>query len=510
MASDPVFGLALALLQFLGSTLYQLTCLSLALGLGGLVLLLLLGTFLGLKFRVLGLKSQPINPDHVTIGFFHPYCNAGGGGERVLWVAIRALQKRFPVAKFLVYTGDLDAAPDQIISQACQRFNIPGLNPESIEFVYLHRRAWVEAVNWPMFTLFGQSLGSLSLGLEALDKAVPDIFLDTMGYAFTLPLFKYFGGCKVGCYVHYPTISTDMLGQVQARQVSHNNRQYIAKSRMASSGKVLYYRMFSWLYGWAGRQSDVVMVNSSWTEEHINDIWQANHVQRVYPPCDIDVFRQIPRRSNPDGIQTLVSLGQFRPEKDHPLQIRSMAKIRDKLLRREDRSNEENEKAWEKLKLVLIGGCRNDEDEARVQDLKDLCKHLAVDENVEFKVNLPYDKLKEEMGQGLIGLHTMWNEHFGIAVVEMLASGLITLAHRSGGPLMDIVNESPDSARNGFLAIHEAEYAETVLSILEMNESETDSIRERAKSSVQRFSEAQFESAFIRATETVISSCVKQ
>lgn len=66
------------------------------------------------------------------------------------------------------------------------------------------------------------------------------------------------------------------------------------------------------------------------------------------------------------------------------------------------------------LKLVLIGGCRNAEDEARVQDLKDLCKHLAVDENVEFKVNLSFDKLKEEMGQGLVGIHTMWNEHFGI------------------------------------------------------------------------------------------------
>lgn len=28
------------------------------------------------------------------IGIFHPYCNAGGGGERVLWCAIRALQKQ--------------------------------------------------------------------------------------------------------------------------------------------------------------------------------------------------------------------------------------------------------------------------------------------------------------------------------------------------------------------------------------------------------------------------------
>lgn len=28
------------------------------------------------------------------VGIFHPYCNAGGGGERVLWCAIRALQEK--------------------------------------------------------------------------------------------------------------------------------------------------------------------------------------------------------------------------------------------------------------------------------------------------------------------------------------------------------------------------------------------------------------------------------
>lgn len=28
-----------------------------------------------------------------VIGIFHPYCNAGGGGERVLWAVVKALQK---------------------------------------------------------------------------------------------------------------------------------------------------------------------------------------------------------------------------------------------------------------------------------------------------------------------------------------------------------------------------------------------------------------------------------
>uniref|UniRef100_U6CMX0 GDP-Man:Man(3)GlcNAc(2)-PP-Dol alpha-1,2-mannosyltransferase n=1 Tax=Neovison vison TaxID=452646 RepID=U6CMX0_NEOVI len=30
----------------------------------------------------------------MVVAFFHPYCNAGGGGERVLWCALRALQKK--------------------------------------------------------------------------------------------------------------------------------------------------------------------------------------------------------------------------------------------------------------------------------------------------------------------------------------------------------------------------------------------------------------------------------
>lgn len=32
-----------------------------------------------------------------TYCFFHPYCNAGGGGERVLWTAVQTVQERSAV-----------------------------------------------------------------------------------------------------------------------------------------------------------------------------------------------------------------------------------------------------------------------------------------------------------------------------------------------------------------------------------------------------------------------------
>lgn len=43
--------------------------------------------------------------------------NAGGGGERVLWAAIRATQDRWPKAKCVVYTGDHDVTKDAILSR---------------------------------------------------------------------------------------------------------------------------------------------------------------------------------------------------------------------------------------------------------------------------------------------------------------------------------------------------------------------------------------------------------
>merc|ERR1711894_273115 len=158
----------------------------------------------------------------------------------------------------------------------------------------------------------------------------------------------------------------------------------------------------------------------------------------------------------------------------------------------------------ESVRLVLIGGCRNEEDQQRIKDLQDLCKHLSVEENVDFKVNITFNELKKEMADGLIGLHTMWNERFGIAVVEMLAAGLITIAHRSGGPLMDIIDET-EEFKTGFLAVHDVEYAENIANILNMSNSVLQGIQERARSSVQRFSDKCFESDWTKVTTPLVN-----
>ncbi|XP_073843099.1 ALG11 alpha-1,2-mannosyltransferase [Musca autumnalis] len=429
------------------------------------------------------------NENFVNVGIFHPYCNAGGGGERVLWCAVRSLQAKYDNIKIVIYTGDIESSPNAILEKAKSVFNI-SIELDSVTFVYLKLRHWVEARKYPCFTLLGQSIGSVLLGLEALCKFPPDIYIDTMGYAFTLPLFRYIGCCKVGCYVHYPTISTEMLRRVQQREYSHNNHSYVVRNPFLTWLKVTYYKLFAKIYSWVGRSSETIMVNSSWTENHILNLWGVPFkTHRVYPPCEVKHIKNLKRIENPNKI-IILSVGQFRPEKDHPLQLQAMYELRTLLTRNED--------LWNKIKLVIVGSCRNEADYERLKNMQDLSKHLSLENSVEFKVNVPYSELLELYKVASIGVHTMWNEHFGIGIVECMAAGIIMVAHKSGGPLLDII-ETSEGSQNGFLAVDAIEYANCILSIIYNSKEENDVIRNAARSSVERFSEKEFETNFLRA-----------
>ena len=78
------------------------------------------------------------------------------------------------------------------------------------------------------------------LAWEAMSALIPDLYIDTMGYAFTFHVAAGLAGIPVGAYVHYPTISTDMLARVQERQEGVTNSDAIAKSVTLSTGKLLY------------------------------------------------------------------------------------------------------------------------------------------------------------------------------------------------------------------------------------------------------------------------------
>ncbi|XP_077559456.1 GDP-Man:Man(3)GlcNAc(2)-PP-Dol alpha-1,2-mannosyltransferase-like [Haemaphysalis longicornis] len=431
-----------------------------------------------------------------TWGFFHPYANACGGGERVLWAALRAIQEKYPDHQCVFYTGDKNVSGEHIICNAEKRFNVK-IRKSTVHFVFLRGRFLVEARLYPVCTILGQSLGSMILGLEAALNFVPTIFADTTGYAFTMPIFKLLGGCKVMCYTHYPTISTDMLSSVARRVEAHNNCVFISRSLLLTPVKLLYYQTLTKLYRYGGWCADVVMVVSSWCKGHILELWQMpTRTFLVYPPCNVADFTTLPvdGKDSAGGEFRVLSLSLFRLEKDHILQLRTLVELKRRL------SGED----FSALKFVMIGGCRNQEDKERVKNLKQLATDMGIDANVEFKLNIPFSELMSEMKIASAAINTMRNEHFGMCVVDCMAAGLITVAHNSGGPKMDIVVDY-NGERTGFLADSVASYADAFMTIFKMSPSERIKIRRNGRLASQRFSDEIFANAFVATIEPLVS-----
>lgn len=92
----------------------------------------------------------------------------------------------------------------------------------------------------------------------------------------------------------------------------------------------------------------------------------------------------------------------------------------------------------------------------------------------------------------------MWNEHFGIGIVEMMAAGLIVVAHGSGGPQSDIVVPH-QGQKTGYLATSVEAYAERLYQALTMDSKEAIRIRQAAQASASRFSDEVFAASFQEA-----------
>ncbi|KAL8758804.1 MAG: hypothetical protein Q9199_001215 [Rusavskia elegans] len=437
------------------------------------------------------------------IGFFHPFCNAGGGGERVLWAAIKATQKRWPKAVCCVYTGDREAGKDKILERVQNRFNIE-LHPPTVVFLYLSTRHYVLSSTWPRFTLLGQSLGSIVLAFDAFSLLVPDIFIDTMGYAFALAFSKFlFPKIPTGAYVHYPTISTDMLGSLDTSPA-------LDKGLNAGTGKGLrgflkkqYWHLFANLYSRVGGSVDIVMTNSSWTASHIRTLWGPVRTKRrkpyavsvVFPPCAVDdIINAIPLNAESEAKRepTVLYIAQFRPEKNHALLLRSFARF----LKSHSRLKERGEEPG-LPKLVLIGSVRDASDATRVYELRLLAHELHLTPNhIMFITDASFPTILSHLAAASVGANCMWNEHFGIGVVEYQAAGLIPVVNDSGGPKMDIVI-AWEGGETGFKASTEEGYAKGFAQVLGMDGEKRLEMRKRARGRAREFGEEEFEKRWI-------------
>ncbi len=346
-----------------------------------------------------------------------------------------------------------------------------------------------------------------------------------MGYAFALGLSKFlFPTVPTGAYVHYPTISTDMLASLTPASPTANQGLNAGQGTgPRGRAKALYWRLFAAVYSRAGASADVVMTNSSWTQSHILHLWSPYRppssppIAVVYPPVavrELEAEVDVSPATEPRREKVLLYIAQFRPEKNHALILQAFARFA-----------KSGTPTAQGARLVLVGSVRDDADSKRVYQLRLLANELQVRDKVEFHLDASWPEILEWLRKASVGVNGMWNEHFGIGVVEYQAAGLVAVVHDSGGPRGDIVVDVDGEPTGkislsfcgcgdtdlavcllGFHATTEAEFAQAFEKALSLPD--PCAVRLRARRSAKRFTEEEFARRWTEQMEVLVTARV--
>jgi glycosyltransferase involved in cell wall biosynthesis len=181
-------------------------------------------------------------------------------------------------------------------------------------------------------------------------------------------------------------------------------------------------------YSQARMQKNLTLVNSDWTGGYYRKIHGGNPLT-LYPPVAND-FPRVPWTEREMGF---VCLGRISPEKRLELVVDILSAVR---------------RRGHDIHLHLIGA-----PDGSAQYLESVQRLQA--ENADWlalDLNLPRARLRELLARHRFGIHAMREEHFGIAVGEMINAGCIVFAPKSGGPAeiigdyADLQYERPDEA----------------------------------------------------------------
>jgi len=305
----------------------------------------------------------------------HPNMDIYGGGERVCHHIIKALVAHGQQVELLAFDFDQNHY-SEIMGEKL---------PESIVVHTLGNRAMVEAE--PPLSVYKRRRNILNLLKKYKATADYDYTFSTQTFsAFEATLLE--NAKKNIAYVHFPEIHYDY---------DHSKRSK---------------RMYLWLYKKLLEKDigklNLVFCNSNYTKAMTEKYWSKFGISFpvvVYPPVEKRFWSVKPLN---ERAKRVLYVGRFVPRKRHEL-MKKLAVD------------------FPKFEFVSAGLLRDSEASWFEGFSKDLPPNYSV------KPNLTEEELIDLFHDSQIYCHLMEGEHFGIAPMEALASGCVTLVHDSGG-----------------------------------------------------------------------------
>jgi len=304
----------------------------------------------------------------------HPYLDIYGGGERVCHNVIKTLISHGQKVELLTFDFDANRYRD-IVGEDF---------PEDVGIHSLGKRIEVE----PPFTIYKRHRNFVKLLKRYRDKLDYDYLFSTQSSSPFEPVFLN-KAKKNLAFVHFPEIHYDY-----------------------ARGK-FKRKLYLWLFKrWVEQginKLDLVFCNSNYTKEAIKRYWKSHGVKEpvvVYPAVNLEKFwfeKPLSQRQ-----KRIVYVARFIPIKRHEILKRLAADLPD-------------------YKFVSVGGLIDAEKDWFDKFQENLPKNYTL------QTNLPGPELLNILHSSRIYIHLMEGEHFGIAPVEGLASGCVTIVHNSGG-----------------------------------------------------------------------------
>ncbi|XP_058799612.1 GDP-Man:Man(3)GlcNAc(2)-PP-Dol alpha-1,2-mannosyltransferase-like [Phymastichus coffea] len=417
----------------------------------------------------------------VSIAFFHPNCNACTPQENVLWSAVKAIQVEYDNVRICVYTGDLKLKGEDILANVESKFDIK-LQP-NIKIVYLRHSKWIKTFAY---------MGSIWVGSEALVRLKPHILIDTMGYGYINLIFKRVGTCKVINYIHNPLVTLEKL---KTRYIVLTDNQYILTRRPPSALGIS--KGIASIYGWTGRMADLIMVNSYYTKEQIDGIWQCpDRTHILYPPIGLEkLMIRADGAWDKKSIYRIINASVFKEESNHELILQALYKLRSML----------NPTIMNEVRLILVN-LSTEEDESYINNLKNLVQKYNLSDFVKIYHNYIHaNRLEEELIRSSYGIYAKVDDHFGSDIIAGLATGQIMIVHNSGAAKNELIDNDEDS-QNGYLAKTAEEYAKALKEALQLTPAEKRKMQKAARRTAEQFSRLYFQKKFLELIESVFET----
>jgi glycosyltransferase involved in cell wall biosynthesis len=304
----------------------------------------------------------------------HPYLDIYGGGERVCHNVIKTLVNHGQNVELLTFDFDANRYRDIVGEDFPKQVAVHSLGKRTKEK--------------PPFTIYKRHRNFVKLLKEHRSHLQYDYLFSTQSSSPFEPTFLNKAKKNIA-YVHFPEIHFDFARGSTKR------------------------RLYLWLFKhWVEQgidKLDMVFCNSNYTREALLNLWSSHGVKDpvvVYPPVNLGKFwchKPLAERR-----KRVVYVARFIPVKRHEILKRLAADL-------------------PQFEFVSVGGLIDAE--------KDWFDRFAqnLPQNYTLKTNLPGPDLLKLLQDSRIYVHLMEGEHFGIAPVEGLASGCVTIVHNSGG-----------------------------------------------------------------------------